>query len=243
MTNTQTNPSESQSPYITAQVNHDIALYEGTVVVAKDGFTSTGTGVVRLTWLPSPEISVEFHSPEGAFNSPGGKALHRIAASHVGTIFKVPESSDGAPMHVTSSNWQSDGTCGLKGCLSAPLQRGDGQKIAKAVLHAVNMRAYKDLEGEGISRLDPTILLEDDFWHLEFEVVPDLDSIQKRAIIYLTNPMAAGLMGGHETQRIKFYYRPRDRHDAFSIYQKSAISVFGNSRCPHREHRSSSDGL
>jgi len=122
-------------PYETATVNQSIVLYTGPFEVLQDGTSVTGEGVVRLEWLPTPQI--RFH----ATGIPVSTSLH------LGDIeIRIPNEQPVA--RALLSSLELAGESGvmhwhrkISGSIRS-LQVGGGSTISACLFHLPNFHDY-----------------------------------------------------------------------------------------------------
>jgi hypothetical protein len=147
--------------------NESITLFSGQLEFEREGQCCSGTGTVRLDWLPSPRVAFTLESAESACDlGPGQLILPAAVRSFGATAFN--QSIQSPPLRYAYS-----------GLVEQEVDRAP-QPVASVIVHLCNFSNYlggvvsTQTGGWVAGRLS----LCDDEWDIDIDPVPDLRKVQ-----------------------------------------------------------------
>ncbi|MCL5734248.1 MAG: hypothetical protein M1274_01450 [Actinobacteria bacterium] len=150
-----------------AGANERITLFSGQLEFEREGQRCSGTGTVRLDWLPSPRVTFTLESAESACDLGLGQlTLPTAARSFSATAFN--RSIQAPPLR-----------CKYLGQVGQEVDRAP-QPVASVIVHLCNFSNYL---GAPVSTqtggwVAGRLSLSDDEWDIDIDPVPDLQKIQ-----------------------------------------------------------------
>ena len=138
-------PAATEPVHPMADSNARIALFDGEMVLTRNGRSSVGAGAVFLDWLPSPRVRFSVHTPPGDLADPGETqlALPSLDRRFDVLVLRVSIGSNGhlceGVLRDELSSWPRVASltaqlCNLGSYIGDPVRRGDAWVAGRLLL-------------------------------------------------------------------------------------------------------------